>query len=60
MKAFPALVHQDFSVEGRGYLEAAVDVKLSSAGENIREPVGEEFSRVFQKIRVMKAPSGVG
>uniref|UniRef100_A0A8C7XI42 Nitric oxide associated 1 n=1 Tax=Oryzias sinensis TaxID=183150 RepID=A0A8C7XI42_9TELE len=32
MRAFPALVHQDFSVEGQGYLEAAVDVKLSSAG----------------------------
>ncbi|RVE67532.1 hypothetical protein OJAV_G00104470 [Oryzias javanicus] len=32
MKTFPALIHQDFSLEGRGYLEAAADIKLSSAG----------------------------
>ncbi|XP_005924099.1 nitric oxide-associated protein 1 [Haplochromis burtoni] len=32
MKEFPALVPQEFSLEGRGYLEAAADIKLSSAG----------------------------
>uniref|UniRef100_A0A665U1L4 Nitric oxide associated 1 n=1 Tax=Echeneis naucrates TaxID=173247 RepID=A0A665U1L4_ECHNA len=32
MKDFPALVPQEFMLEGRGYLEAAADVKLSSAG----------------------------
>ncbi|XP_054453671.1 nitric oxide-associated protein 1 [Anoplopoma fimbria] len=32
MKRFPALVPQEFRLEGRGYLEAAADLKLSSAG----------------------------
>ncbi|XP_041799846.1 nitric oxide-associated protein 1-like isoform X2 [Chelmon rostratus] len=32
MKQFPALVPQEFRMEGRGYLEAAADIKLSSAG----------------------------
>lgn len=32
MKEFPALVPQDFRLQGRGYLEAAADIKLSSAG----------------------------
>ncbi|XP_069387316.1 nitric oxide-associated protein 1 isoform X2 [Paralichthys olivaceus] len=32
MKEFPALVPQEFRLEGRGYLEAAADLKLSSAG----------------------------
>ncbi|XP_072251205.1 nitric oxide-associated protein 1 isoform X2 [Leuresthes tenuis] len=32
MKQFPALVPQEFRLEGRGYLEAAADIKLSSAG----------------------------
>ncbi|XP_034399554.1 nitric oxide-associated protein 1-like [Cyclopterus lumpus] len=32
MKQFPVLVPQEFRLEGRGYLEAAADVKLSSAG----------------------------
>ncbi|XP_061643466.1 nitric oxide-associated protein 1 isoform X2 [Phyllopteryx taeniolatus] len=32
MKNFPALTPQDFRLEGRGPLEAAADVKLSSAG----------------------------
>ncbi|XP_061542641.1 LOW QUALITY PROTEIN: nitric oxide-associated protein 1 [Phycodurus eques] len=32
MKNFPALTPQDFQLEGRGPLEAAADVKLSSAG----------------------------
>ncbi|XP_037318265.2 nitric oxide-associated protein 1 [Pungitius pungitius] len=32
MKQFPALVSQEFRLEGGGYLEAAADVKLSSAG----------------------------
>ncbi|XP_035017012.2 nitric oxide-associated protein 1 isoform X1 [Hippoglossus stenolepis] len=32
MKEFPTLVPQEFRLEGRGYLEAAADVKLSSAG----------------------------
>lgn len=35
MKEFPALVPQEFSLEGRGYLEAAADIKLSSAGKFI-------------------------
>lgn len=34
MKVFPALVPQEFRLEGRSYLEAAADVKLSSAGKN--------------------------
>ncbi|XP_037531105.1 nitric oxide-associated protein 1 [Nematolebias whitei] len=32
MKQFPALVPQDFTLEGRSYLEAAADITLSSAG----------------------------
>ncbi|XP_044061678.1 nitric oxide-associated protein 1 [Siniperca chuatsi] len=32
MKDFPALVPEEFRLEGRGYLEAAADIKLSSAG----------------------------
>ncbi|XP_032411155.1 nitric oxide-associated protein 1 [Xiphophorus hellerii] len=32
MQRFPTLVPQDFSLEGRGYLEAAADITLSSAG----------------------------
>ncbi|XP_070693017.1 nitric oxide-associated protein 1 [Pempheris klunzingeri] len=32
MKEFPALVPQEFRLEGRGYQEAAADIKLSSAG----------------------------
>uniref|UniRef100_A0A3Q3VSL1 NOA1/YqeH-like C-terminal domain-containing protein n=1 Tax=Mola mola TaxID=94237 RepID=A0A3Q3VSL1_MOLML len=32
MKKFPVLVPQEFRLEGRGYLEAAADIKLSSAG----------------------------
>lgn len=36
MKVFPALVPQEFRLEGRGYLEAAADIKLSSAGKRRR------------------------
>ncbi|XP_030002284.1 nitric oxide-associated protein 1 isoform X3 [Sphaeramia orbicularis] len=32
MRDFPPLVPQDVRLEGRGYLEAAADIKLSSAG----------------------------
>ncbi|KAM3866927.1 nitric oxide-associated protein 1-like [Diretmus argenteus] len=32
MKEFPALVPQEFRLEGQGYLQATADVKLSSAG----------------------------
>ncbi|KAG7518441.1 nitric oxide-associated protein 1 [Solea senegalensis] len=32
MKQFPALVPQDVRLKGRGYLEAAADITLSSAG----------------------------
>ncbi|TKS65026.1 Nitric oxide-associated protein 1 [Collichthys lucidus] len=32
MKDFPPLVPQEYRLEGRGYLEAAADIKLSSAG----------------------------
>uniref|UniRef100_A0A8C4GQR4 Nitric oxide associated 1 n=1 Tax=Dicentrarchus labrax TaxID=13489 RepID=A0A8C4GQR4_DICLA len=32
MKEFPALIPQVFRLEGRGFLEAAADIKLSSAG----------------------------
>jgi len=35
MKQFPALVPQEFRLEGRGYLEAAADIKLSSAGKHL-------------------------
>lgn len=33
MKDFPALVSQEVQVDGRGYLEAAVDITLSSIGK---------------------------
>ncbi|KAM4621349.1 nitric oxide-associated protein 1 [Polymixia lowei] len=32
MKDFPPLVSQDFRLEGKGYLQASADIKLSSAG----------------------------
>uniref|UniRef100_A0A3Q3GQM7 Nitric oxide associated 1 n=1 Tax=Kryptolebias marmoratus TaxID=37003 RepID=A0A3Q3GQM7_KRYMA len=32
MEQFPAMVPQDFTLEGRGYQEAAADITLSSAG----------------------------
>uniref|UniRef100_A0A3Q2P029 Nitric oxide associated 1 n=1 Tax=Fundulus heteroclitus TaxID=8078 RepID=A0A3Q2P029_FUNHE len=32
MERFPAFAPQDFSLEGRGYLEATADITLSSAG----------------------------
>lgn len=32
MKEFPPLVPQDIRLEGHGYLEAAADITLSSAG----------------------------
>lgn len=32
MRHFPEFVAQDVRLEGRGYLEAAADVTLSSAG----------------------------
>ncbi|XP_034722385.1 nitric oxide-associated protein 1 [Etheostoma cragini] len=32
MKQFPPLVPQEFSLEGGGYLQAAADITLSSAG----------------------------
>lgn len=32
MRRFPALVPQDLGLQGRGYLEAAADITLSSAG----------------------------
>ncbi|XP_010750348.2 nitric oxide-associated protein 1 isoform X2 [Larimichthys crocea] len=32
MKDFPPLAPQEYRLEGRGYLEAAADIKLSSAG----------------------------
>lgn len=35
MKDFPALVPQELRLEGRGYLEAAADIKLSSAGKHL-------------------------
>lgn len=35
MKDFPALVPQEFRLEGRGHLEAAADIKLSSAGKHV-------------------------
>lgn len=35
MKEFPALVPQDFRLEGQGYLQAVADIKLSSAGETL-------------------------
>lgn len=37
MKEFPALVPQEFRMEGRGYLEAAADIKLSSAGKHLTD-----------------------
>lgn len=33
MKQFPAMDPQDFTVEGRGHLDAAADITLSSAGK---------------------------
>lgn len=37
MKEFPALVPQEFKMKGRGYLEAAADIKLSSAGKQLKD-----------------------
>ncbi len=34
MREFPSLVPQEFRLQGRGYLEAAADIKLSSAGKH--------------------------
>lgn len=34
MKEFPALVPQELRLDGRGYLEAAADITLSSAGKH--------------------------
>lgn len=34
MKEFPVLVPREFTLDGRGYLEAAADIKLSSAGKH--------------------------
>lgn len=34
MKDFPALVPQELQLEGQGYLEAAADITLSSAGKH--------------------------
>lgn len=34
MRQFPVLVPQDVRLEGLGYLEAAADIKLSSAGNH--------------------------
>lgn len=34
MKEFPPLVPQELRLEGRGYLEAAADITLSSAGKH--------------------------
>lgn len=33
MKEFPGLVPQELKLEGRGYRDAAADVKMSSAGK---------------------------
>lgn len=35
MRQFPAFVPQDLRLEGRGYLEAAADITLSSAGKPV-------------------------
>uniref|UniRef100_A0A3B5MIS2 Uncharacterized protein n=1 Tax=Xiphophorus couchianus TaxID=32473 RepID=A0A3B5MIS2_9TELE len=41
MQRFPALVPQDFNLEGRGYLEAAADITLSSAWVAVTAMSGE-------------------
>lgn len=57
MKRFPALVPQEFRLEGRGYLEAAADVKLSSAGwVAVTAAVGDQVL-----LRVLGPPAvGIG
>lgn len=35
MRQFPAFVAQDVRLEGGGYLEAAADIMLSSAGKHV-------------------------
>ncbi|KAM6923412.1 nitric oxide-associated protein 1 [Xenentodon cancila] len=42
MKQFPVLVPQEFWLEGQSHLEAAADIKLSSAGSlsAVQEPLG--------------------
>lgn len=35
MRRFPAFVAQDVRLEGRGYLDAAADITLSSAGNPV-------------------------
>ncbi|XP_036932732.1 nitric oxide-associated protein 1 [Acanthopagrus latus] len=47
MKDFPALVPQEFRLEGRGHLEAAADIKLSSAGW-VAVTAGEGEQLVFR------------
>uniref|UniRef100_UPI0037E742F1 nitric oxide-associated protein 1-like n=1 Tax=Semicossyphus pulcher TaxID=241346 RepID=UPI0037E742F1 len=45
MKTFPALVPQEVRLEGRGYLEAAADITLSSAGwVAVTAAAGEQLS----------------
>lgn len=40
MRRFPALVAQDVRLEGGGYLEAAADITLSSAGKHVLHHLG--------------------
>ncbi|KAM9849437.1 nitric oxide-associated protein 1 [Aulostomus maculatus] len=44
MEEFPALVPQEFCLEGRGHLEATADIKLSSAGwVAVTAPAGDQL-----------------
>uniref|UniRef100_A0A8C5H716 Nitric oxide associated 1 n=2 Tax=Gouania willdenowi TaxID=441366 RepID=A0A8C5H716_GOUWI len=61
MKSFPVLVPQEVKVEGRGYLEAATDITLTSAGwVAVTAPQGEQLIlRVFSPLSVgvaLRAP----
>lgn len=55
MRRFPALVAQDIRLEGGGYLEAAADITLSSAGKHVlhhpggRSLLGSEASMQLHK-----------
>ncbi|XP_047441414.1 nitric oxide-associated protein 1-like [Mugil cephalus] len=55
MKEFPALVPQEFRLEGGGYLEAVADVKLSSAGW-----VAVTAARGDQLVLKVHGPAEVG
>lgn len=71
MRRFPALVAQDVRLEGGGYLEAAADITLSSAGKHVlhhprgRSLLGSEAMQTSTfywkpKVRILSRAGGGG